>query len=227
MGNMRVPVRKMLKSELVWLGENMCRHNHSYLEHFSCFLAEKPDTSPISENVGIFDIETTGLKANWSHMLAWCMKEQGKDIIHEDLITSKEARDKDDYRIIKSAVKEIEKYDRIITYYGTRFDIPYTRSRAINQGIDFPEYRDLYHTDLYYVARSKFALHSNRLATVCQYFKIEAKNHPMTPELWQRSGAGEQDALDEILTHCQEDVDSTDQVYELLLKHMLLSKRSI
>lgn len=224
---MEIPIRKLLKRDLIWLAENKCRHAHSYLSHYACFLAEKPDTSPLVEKIGIFDIETVGLKANWSHMLCWCMKEQGKDIVHSDLITTKEARDKNDSRIIKSAVKEIGKYDRICGYYSTRFDIPYTRSRALAQGIDFPGYKDLYHTDLYYVARSKFAIHSNRLASICQYFGIPAKNHPMTPDLWQRAGAGQPEALKEILTHCEEDVVSTDAVFEMLLKHMMINKRSI
>jgi uncharacterized protein YprB with RNaseH-like and TPR domain len=188
---------------------------------------EKPDTAPMKENIGIFDIETTGLKANWSHMLSWCMKEHGKDMIHSDLITSREARDKNDYRIVKSAVAEIKKYDRICGYYSTRFDIPYLRSRALSQGVDFPSYRDLYHTDLYYIARAKFAIHSNRLGAVCEFFGIEAKGHRMTPNLWKDAGAGKQEALETILIHCKEDVESTDKVFSLLLDHMLVNKRSI
>jgi uncharacterized protein YprB with RNaseH-like and TPR domain len=220
-------VRKLLKKDLVWLGENMCRHKHTYLEHYSCFLTEKPDTSPLVEKIGIFDIETTGLKANYSHMLAWCMKEQGTDVIHEDLITSREARDKNDKRIVKSAVEEIKKYDRIVGYYSTRFDIPYVRTRALRHKMAFPMYRDLYHTDLYYICRQKFALHSNRLASVCEFFGIEAKNHPMTPDLWERAGAGQPEALKTVLTHCQEDVCSTDEVFVLLLDHMMQNKRSV
>lgn len=225
--SLRVPVRKLLKKDLVWLGENMCRHNHTYLEHYSCFLSEKPSTAPMQEKIGIFDIETTGLKANYSHMLCWCLKDYDTGIVAEDLITRREARDKNDKRIVKSAVAEIEKYDRIVTWYGANFDVPYTRTRALRHRFDFPEYRDLYHTDLYYVARSKFALHSNRLAAVCEFFGIEAKNHPFTPQLWEDAGAGKQEALDTTLVHCQEDVDSTAECLTMLLKHMVMSKRSI
>jgi len=223
----RVPVRKITKAEMVWLGEHFCRHGHTFLEHYSCFLSEAPDTSPLHENIGIFDIETTGLKAPWSHMLSWCVKEHGKDIIHSDTITTREARDKNDKRIIKSAIKEIAKYDRLVTWYGTRFDLPWTRSRAIWHDIEFPAYRDLYHTDLYFVARSKLAMHSNRLQAVCQFFGIEAKTHPMTPDLWGRAGSGQQEALDEIFEHNKEDVISTDECFLKLVRHMMITKRSI
>ncbi len=225
--NLKIPIRRLLKKDIFWLAENKCRHGHTYLEHYACYLQEQPEMSPMHEKVGIFDIETTGLKANWSHMLCWCVKKAGKDIIHEDIITSKEARDKNDYRLIKSAVAEIEKYDRVVTWYGTRFDLPYVRSRAIFYDIEFPTYQELYHTDLYYLARAKLALHSNRLQSVCQFFNIKAKNHPMTPQLWIRSGAGEKVALQEVLTHCREDVSSTDVCYDLLLRYSPATKRSI
>jgi len=224
---LRIPVRKMLKKELVWAGENFCRHNHTFLEHWNCFITEKPSTAPMQEKIGVFDIETTGLKANWSHMIAWCVKEHDKDVIHHDLITTREARDKNDKRIIKSAIEEIKKYDRIVTYYGSGFDIPWTRSRALKHRLDFPAYKDLYHTDVYYIARNKLKIHSNRLGAVCQFLGIPAKDHPMTPELWERAGAGQKEALETILLHCKEDVESTDAVFNVLLTHTMVNKRSI
>lgn len=227
MNRIRIPIRKLRKSDIVWLAEHYCRHHHSYLAHYACFLREQPDTSPLQEKIGIFDIETTGLKASYSHMLSWCMKKHNQEIIHCDLLTSLEVRDKNDERIVKSAVNEIKKYDRIVGHYSMRFDIPYVRSRALYHGIDFPGYRELYHSDTYFLARMKFAIHSNRLGALCQFFGIEAKSHPMTPDLWRRAGAGKKEALETVLTHCQEDVTSTDKLFSLLLKHTMLAKRSI
>ena len=217
----------MLKKDIIWLFDHNCKHGHNYAEHYACFLAENPKNSPFQEKQGIFDIETTGLKANWSHLLCWCMKEVNSDLITFDLITRKEARDKNDYRIIKSCVKEIRRFDRTMGWYSSRFDMPYVRSRAEFHGIPFPTYKEALHTDLYYIARSKLALHSNRLQAVCQFFGIDSKNHPMTPELWARAGRGDKDALEEVLTHCKEDVISTDKSRELLMKYAAPTNRSI
>ena len=225
---MRPPIRKLRKSDIVWLAEHRCKaHSHDFLSHYDCFLREKPDTSPVVEKIGIFDIESTGLKSNWSHMLAWCIKDHNEDTIYEDLITRREARDKNDKRIVNSLVKKMRGYDRLITWYGTGHDLPYTRSRAIHHGLDFPAWKTLYHTDLYYVARAKLSLHSNRLQAVCQWFDIEAKVHPMTPDLWEKAGAGDKEALETILQHCREDVISTDNVFNRLLEHCQLQKRSV
>ncbi|MBW1975255.1 MAG: ribonuclease H-like domain-containing protein [Deltaproteobacteria bacterium] len=225
--SLKIPIRKLLKRDIVWLAEHYCRHKHTYLEHYSCFLSEKPDTSPMREKIGIFDIETTGLRANWSHMLTWCMLDRDTGDIQHDIVTTKEARDKEDARIVKSAVKAIEEYDRVVTFYGSQFDIPYVRSRALYHGLGFPSYKTLYHTDVYYVVRNKFALHSNRLMSVCQFFGIPAKDHPMTPKLWKDAGAGKPEALATVLQHCKEDVISTNEVFSLILDHMAQQKRSI
>ena len=227
MDNLRCPVRRMLKRDLVWLGENFCRHSHTYLSHYSCFLTEKPDTSPMIEKMGIFDIETTGLKANWGEMVSWCMLDHNTGKITYDLVTREEIRDREDKRIVKSASAEIKKYDRIMTWYGSRFDVPYVRTKALFHKIDFPAYRDLYHTDLLYISRSKLRLHSNRLEAVCEYFGIPAKTHKMTPKLNHDLQIGKEYALNDVLEHCKEDVWSTNEVFKMFIKHMMMAKRSI
>lgn len=224
---LRVPARRLLKRDLVWLAENFCRHSHTYIEHYACFLTEKPDTSPMHEKIGIFDIESTGLRANWSVMVAWCMLDHDTGEIESDLVTKREIRDRVDKRLIKSASETLKKYDRVITWYGSRFDIPYVRTKALYHNIDFPAYRDLYHTDLLYVSRQKLRLHSNRLEKVCEYFEIPAKHHPMTPRLNNDIQAGKEEALQTILKHCEEDVWSTNEVFNKLLCHTLISKGSI
>ena len=63
---MKAPIHRLNKKELVWLGSHICRHGHTYLEHYNCYLQEKPS---IEEKVGFLDIETFGLDADFAVML--------------------------------------------------------------------------------------------------------------------------------------------------------------
>lgn len=219
--------KKLLKADMLFLFENKCKkHGRRYSEHPQCYLREQPSKEPV-EKIGIFDLESSSLKANYGHMLSWAVKEHGKNVIHSDLITRKEVRDKNDKRIVKSAVKEIRKYDRLVGFYSARFDFPYLRSRALHHKLDFPKFRELLHTDIYFIVRNKFALHSNRLGAVCLFFGIEAKSTPFTPELWEKAGAGQRAALSKTLRHNKEDVVSTDKVFTMLLDHFALRKASV
>ena len=63
--NVKCPVHRLLKKDIIWLFDHKCKHGHNFAEHYACFLDENPKDSPFQEKQGIFDIETTGLKANW------------------------------------------------------------------------------------------------------------------------------------------------------------------
>lgn len=84
-----------------------------------------------STRIGYFDIEFNNLVANYGNMLSWAIKERGNPNVAVDAITQEEIlAGEPDLRIVKSCLAEIKKYNIIITYYGTRHDIKYVRSRA-------------------------------------------------------------------------------------------------
>ena len=166
---MKIPIRRMRKSDLEWMADHCCKaHGHSYLTHYPCFIKESPVESPFHERVGYLDIESTGLKGNWDYMLCWCIKEAGNpDILGRHLTKREITGYKFDKDLTKELADTIRKFDRVITYYGIRFDIPFIKTRCEKWGLDFPAYRDLWQTDVYFIAKSNLLLHSTRLMHVC------------------------------------------------------------
>lgn len=225
---MKPPIKRMTKAELVWLAENLCQaHSHSYLTHYPCFLKENPPQSPFREKVGFLDIESTGLKGNWDFALCYSLKELGGGISGRHL-TPKEIRTyKFDKKLIDELIKDVKKYDRIITYYGSRFDIPFIKTRAEKWGLDFPAYRDLWQTDTYDLAKRNLLLHSTRLQHVCSLMGIPSKQHPLDPDLWQRAQSGDVPSLETVKTHCDEDVIALEAATLRLQKYSIPQKRSI
>lgn len=204
------------KDDLIKLSRQTCEHGHSLITHPKCmqrFLGKE-------DRIGILDIETTDLKADYGFMFCYCIKNLGGDIITNS-IKPKELKDMSfDKRLIQEFCKDIRKFDKVVTYYGSLFDLPFLRTRAfyyMQRGIpvDFPVFQEVKQYDLYFTAKSKLKLRNRRLQTICEHLNIQAKEHPLTPDVWFKARSGDQKALDYIVTHCQEDVRSTEEVYKL------------
>lgn len=224
---MKAPIRRLTKKEIEWLATHYCKHRHDYLTHFSCYVSEKPSDAPFKERVGYLDIESTGLKGNWDYCLCWCIKVEGGEILGRHLTQREITGYKFDKGLMKELVDTINTFDRIITYYGIRFDIPFIKTRCEKWGIDFPAYRDLWQTDVYFIAKANLLLHSTRLMHVCDLLGIPSKEHKLIPDIWMKAKSGHVESLEWIFTHCKEDVTSLELAHDRLKKYTLPQKRSI
>lgn len=231
---MRAPVHRLLKSELIWLGTHSCKHHHTYLEHYNCFINDYPegikDIMSLPEKIGILDIETTNLKSNWGYVFCYYIKHYGKNKYESYLLSQKEVRSgQQDKKLLTKLCKDIKKFDRIIVYYGKdrRHDIPFIRSRALLYGLDFPVYKSIYVTDVYDMCKAKLSLHRYRMETACQFLSIEAKGHRYNTDVWNRAQSGHIPSLKFVFKHCKEDVDSTDLLTQKMIKFVRISKTSI
>jgi len=228
----RLPVHHLRKAEFVWLGAHKCKHGHNYLEHWNCFLQEKPTVpdgkqfsilSSISsggERVGFLDIETSNLDANWGMILTYCIKDSRSGKILNGQITKTDINkfqdDKTDTRIVKQLVKEIKLFDRIVTHYGRRFDIPFIRTRALICGIQFPNFGSISNDDTWCIARKKLKLNSNRQGTVhTTLFGKSHKTH-LNMKYWTAAARGNKKALNYVLKHNKIDVIELEESWNVL-----------
>jgi uncharacterized protein YprB with RNaseH-like and TPR domain len=197
--------------------EPRCIHRHSIKTHPNCFrrgLIEDPLWWE-GKTIGYFDIEVGGsLHADRGLMLAWCIKYKDDENIRSDIINKKELFDYTfDKRIVTSAVKELENIDVLVTYYGKGFDLPYLRSKALFYGIDFPNYGTMFHWDLYYHCKRHFKLGRYSLDNITNYLGISGKTH-LDWGMWQLAQYGEPKALEEVLYHCEQDVEILEKLHE-------------
>ena len=156
--------------------------------------------------IGYLDIETTGFSANIDIMLSWCLKGRGDKNVAGAWISRKELMSENqDARIVELLVEEMNKYDVIFTYYGTRFDIPFIRTRALHHKTYFPMYRQKSHKDLYYVVKSKLKLHRSSLMAATEFFGIGGKTRVL-PEHWAKARWGDEKSMKYIYDHNVADV---------------------
>lgn len=149
--------------------------------------------------------------------MTYCIKVKDKDEFYSKTITSSELRTCLDAKVMKQCLRDLEKFDRIYTFYGTGFDIKFLRTRAIALGLEFPEYGQLYHNDVYYMARNKLCLNSNRLDNVCMALFGETTKTRLTPQYWTRALMGDKESLVYITEHCKQDTIELERVHKALV----------
>ncbi len=214
----------MKKTDIIKLAKWYCEHGETGLSHYNCYLRSKPQ----EENVGFLDLECSNLHANWGIILSYSIKTKGKDKIYSRVITEEDLKTCLDKKVVKNCVEDIQRFDRIVTFYGTKFDLPFLRTRALICGLtDFPEFGKLFHKDMYYVARNKLRLHSNRLDVVCQALFGSTSKTRIEPKFWTQALMGNKKALAYILEHNQQDVIELERVYNALIGFTQVNDTSI
>ena len=225
MGN-PVPVHRLSKKELIWLASHYCKHRVPYISHYSCYLKEHPEEG---ERIGFLDIETSNLHADFGIILSYCIKDSWSDKIYEAVISAKDVKrsGEEDVEIVKKCIKDMGKFDRLVTYYGKRFDIPFIRTRALVCKIPFPEYGTLVHTDLYDTVKHRFRLHSNRLEAACRTILGKTDKTHIDPKYWRGGLRGDPKSLRYILDHNRKDVLDLEKLYNVVAKFSRKTNNSI
>lgn len=207
-----------------------CIHRHTIEEHPHCFatgkvkMSEKEYLKQTNNpwytypgyRIGYLDIEATNLNADWGYMLSWAIKPKGSNNVDFGVIKQKDILAFDfDKQLTEDLISAMQKYNILVTYYGTGFDIPYIRSRAMYHGLDFFNYGDIFHFDLYYTVKSKMKLSRNSLDKATTFLGIEGKTH-IEPDLWRRATLGDPKALDYVLEHNVADVEILELLHDRL-----------
>ena len=216
---------RLKKEEIIWLSTHRCQHRHTYAEHPQCYYKECGGL--LNQRTFFLDIETTNLAADFGYILCYSMKEYDGEIIRRSLTPSEIKTFKFDEPLMKQFLKDIEDVDKLITYYGTKFDLQFLRTRALKWGLEFPGWKDILHEDVYYIAKSKLRTHRKRLQTVADLLGIPSKQHKLDPDIWQRCQVGDKKSLDWVQLHCDEDVITLEEVYKRLINFRGTSKTSI
>lgn len=104
--------------------------------------------------------------------------------------------------------------DAIVTFNGDGFDLKHINREFAKYGL--PPVRPCASIDLYKIVKSTFALPSNRLDYVCQYFLDKGKLDTGGFELWQGVMRGDEAAWKKMIRYNKRDVTLTEELYAFL-----------
>lgn len=182
------------------------------------------------ERVGFLDIESSNLVADFGFMLSWCIKDGDSKTIYQDVIKKSDINNyskEEDARITASLIEAMKKFDRLVTYYGARFDIPFIRTRAHVSKLKFPGPNTIKHTDLWFHVRGKFRLSSNRLENASRVLIGKTDKTRVESKHWRRGQRGDQNSLSYILDHNQKDVLDLEKLWKDLIPYFTPSKAAV
>lgn len=174
----------------------------------------------------LFDIEATGLVANFGRMLSFAWKSLGDKNVKSQTLATFAARFRkdptDDSELVRTAVKVLTDADMVVSWYGKRFDVPFIQTRALFHNTRGASVRNpirfippVAHIDGWETARPKLRLNSNRLESVAEFLGVNSKTR-LDPPLWQAAAAGNRGALRYVREHNIEDVVTLEKVYEYI-----------
>lgn len=224
---MSAPVHKLKKSEIVSLANGHCKaHGHNYLDHYACYRKDHPLEKP--ERIGYLDLETSNLAADYGQLLSWAIKPSDSKTVIGDVFKPSDIKSgTEDKRIVASCVKEMLKYDRIVTFYGSMFDIPFLRARAMIVGVPFPPFGSLKHRDCYFIMKSRFKLSSKRLENCCRQLLGATEKTRIDAVYWRNGTRGDKKALAYIYDHNCKDVTDLEKLYNKVEMYSKLNDTSV
>lgn len=161
----------------------------------------------------LWDLETTNLNANFGYLLCFGWKILGEKKTNAISITEFPQFKKDptnDRSLVKAAYSELANADAWVTWYGSRFDVPYLSSRLLYHKLPFLP--PVPHIDGWWIARKHLRLNSNRLASVSSFLDIEEKT-PLDGPTWIRAAAGHEKSIKYVVEHCLQDVVVLEEAY--------------
>lgn len=168
--------------------------------------------------IAFWDLETTALDADFGQLLCGVIGEFESshpleprlDVFTLDNFDTVDGRC-DDSKLAVVLRDELEQYDLVIGYNSVRFDAPFLNTRLIDCGERGTMFRR--HKDLLYTMRHKFRLGSNSLANVTRFLFGQTNKTTMSKKTWRRAHAGDRKAYDEVIYHCEQDVNELARVW--------------
>jgi uncharacterized protein YprB with RNaseH-like and TPR domain len=167
----------------------------------------------MTAKVTAFDIEATGLKADFAFLLTCSFGNVGEKKV--TLFSLRQYGDGNPLQYEKQLVRDVRKHimglDVLLSYYGKGYDIPFLNSKMLEYGFD--PLPNLPHVDIYWTAKSNFSLSRKSMQNVAYFSQVSHEKSPVEGRLWKSAMAGNLRALREIEIHNIADIDVLRDVY--------------
>ncbi len=172
-----------------------------------------------------FDTESTDLAASWGRILcASYAINDGAVFTHREDHMEGRTSVIDDGPVCLRIKETIQAADIIVGWNSILHDIPLVNARLLKNGYDPIRTGDIHgvrHLDLmWYAGGQSLKIGSRKLDNVAKFLGCENQKTPLDGTTWQLAGAGDVKAMDDIVEHCEADVEVLREVFGHLAPHV-------
>lgn len=162
-----------------------------------------------------FDIESTGLRADFGIMTMFAYRWEHEDEIKvRTLLDTPECMElppeKRDKFIIMELCELINEADVVVAHYGSKFDCPFVQTRALMHGLPVIDVKWAKILDPCITARKKLKFQSNRMDNIAEALGVGERKSSVPKNIWYRShtfdGHWYEDAIRQLAVYCIQDV---------------------
>ena len=170
-----------------------------------------------------WDLETTGLGGNFGRILCCSFKVASPDQANKPFTLRGDARPyrtrdiADDGKLAVAIRDVLEDYDVIVGHNSKLFDRKFLNARLLKHGHAIK--RSQFHVDTMWIVRTHFRM-SSKLLNVQKMLDLPDEKTDITWDNWARAGAWDKAGMDEVVSHCEQDVRVLEQAYWKLLPAM-------
>lgn len=145
-----------------------------------------------------------------SFMLCWAAKWADGKKVHSDVLTSEEAREQDDRRVVVSLANLLRQADVVVAHNGDRFDIPMLNNRLLTLGEE--PLGPVKTVDTLKLAKKTVRLASNKLDYLAEQMGCGRKIKTSF-QMWKDCYHGHHSALKQMVKYNRQDVRVLEDVY--------------
>jgi transposase-like protein len=144
-------------------------------------------------------------------VLGWAAKYAGDSQVMSDFVSSTEAKNKNQYRVVKSLWDLLSTVNLSASYNGNNFDVKYMNTFFIKYRLGLPN--RIRNIDPCVIARNTFRFDSNKMDYVVKYLGLDDGKHKMERKDWIDCYYGVIKSLNKMESYCRHDV----EILELVL----------
>jgi uncharacterized protein YprB with RNaseH-like and TPR domain len=168
------------------------------------------------------DIECSNLSADIGQIVAMgIIKDNKKEVrFVEDLEDEKE--------VLNWLKKELEDCELVVSWYGSKFDIPFVVTRAVINNIDLSKLLKIPSLDVCEFCKKNLLFSKNNLSDISKVLDIP-KNREIGGKdilkLYLKAIRGDKKAKEEIIKHCLDDLEALEKIFKKLEPYLSLNTK--